>query len=213
MNQFKLSIIIPSYNESLELKKEAVDVVDSYLKTQEYPYEVLIVDDESTNGTLDELKVYAKNKKGFKILENKHGGKAITVMTGLLQSTGDIAIFTDMDQATPINETEKLLTEFEKGFDIVIGSRKGREGAPITRKITAWGFATLRNIILGLPVKDTQCGFKGFKREAIEQSTAEEVIGYRQGYDGSSASIEVRGGATQSKNNTTDLGVYVSYSG
>ncbi len=166
-NYIKLSVVVPSYNEAIEVKKEAIDAIDEYLKKQALSYEVLIVDDQSTNNTLDEVKNYIKNKDHFKVLELEHGGKAITVITGVLKSQGEIALFTDMDQATPINQLEKILPEFNKGFDIVIGARKDRKGAPLIRKMAAFGFATLRNLVLGLPFQDTQCGFKAFNRASI----------------------------------------------
>ena len=163
----KLSIVVPSYNETIKVKKEAVDAIKDYLKEKDFGFDVLIIDDKSTNNTLDDLKKYIKDKSGFEILENSHGGKAITVMSGMLKAKGEVALFTDMDQATPIDELDKLLPKFKEGFDIVIGSRKGRKGAPPLRKLTAWGFAFLRNIFLGLPYHDTQCGFKAFTNEAI----------------------------------------------
>lgn len=163
-----LSVIVPSYNESIEIKLSAISAIDQYLKSQDYSYEVLIVDDKSTNNTLDQVKQVLKGLSNFKLVENGHGGKAITVMTGLLKSQGEIAIFTDMDQATPIDQVGRLLPKFTNGVDVVIGTREGREGAPLERKIMSWGFATLRNLLLGLPFSDTQCGFKGFSRAAIE---------------------------------------------
>lgn len=168
MKDFKLSVVIPSFNEEANVRKGVLNEVESYLKKQNYDYEVLIVDDGSTDNTKQLVREQIKDKKNFKLIENTHGGKAITVMTGLLESKGELALFTDMDQATPIGELEKLLPEFEKGLDIVIGSRHGRKGAPVIRKIAAWGFSILRGIILGLPFSDTQCGFKAFNRESIE---------------------------------------------
>ncbi len=167
MSNPKLSVIVPSYNESAEIKLKALADIDKFLKLQNYSYEVLIVDDKSTNGTLDLVRKEIKNRKNFLLLENEHGGKAITVMSGLLKSSGEIALFTDMDQATPITETSKLLENIEQGYDIAIGSRNERKDAPIIRKIASIGFVLLRNLILGLPIKDTQCGFKAFKRETV----------------------------------------------
>ena len=164
----KLSVVIPAFNESKNLKDGVLGEVYEYLKTQTFPIEVLIVDDGSTDDTVALIKKYIKDKNGFRLLENPHGGKAITVMTGMIESQGEIAIFTDMDQATPLDQIERFLPKFEEGEDIVIGSRTGRKGAPPLRKLTAWGFATLRNLILGLPFKDTQCGFKAFNRGSIE---------------------------------------------
>ncbi|MGD9639549.1 MAG: glycosyltransferase [Alphaproteobacteria bacterium] len=164
----KVSIVVPSYNETIEVKRKAIEEIDNFFKKQNYSYEVVIVDDGSTNNTLPEVKNLIEGRQGFRLIENEHSGKAITVMTGLLNSRGDIAIFTDMDQATPIYEIDKLMPKFNAGFDVVIGSRKGRKGAPLTRKLAAWGFSVIRTIFLGLPFKDTQCGFKAFNRKSIE---------------------------------------------
>lgn len=164
----KVSIVIPSYNEPPKIKIDALKQIDSFLKKQTYPYEVVIVDDQSTNGTVEVVAQEIKKYKNFKLIRNKHGGKAITVMTGLLASSGAVAVFTDMDQATPIDQLDKLLPKLGEGYDIAIGSRTGRKGAPFIRKLTAVGYQVIRTIILGLPLKDTQCGFKAFSRHAIE---------------------------------------------
>lgn len=169
MGNIRLSVIIPAFNESENLKEGALEEIDAYLKKQRYPYEVLIVDDGSTDDTASLIKEAIKDKKQFHLIENSHRGKAVTVMTGLLKAKGDIALFTDMDQATPISEIEKLFPKFKKGYDIVIGSRHGRKGAPILRKLMAWGFATFRNLVLGLPFADTQCGFKAFNKRSRDE--------------------------------------------
>lgn len=165
----KLSIIIPAYNEEKNIKDGALMKVANYLEKVTYPYEVLIVDDGSTDKTVEVVEEYIKNLKNFRVVQNPHGGKAITVMSGLLKASGDIAVFTDMDQATPMSEIEKFFPKFESGANIVIGSRTGRQGAPLVRKLAAWGFSVLRTVILGLPIKDTQCGFKAFDQKSIKQ--------------------------------------------
>lgn len=163
-----LSVIIPVYNEEENLKKGVLAVVGNYLKNQKYSFEVIIVDDGSKDGSVTLIEKFIKDKPEFKLIKNYHGGKAIAVMTGMLQSKGEYALFTDMDQATPIEEVEKILSKLKTGVEIVIGSRKGRKGAPVIRKVMAYMFSTLRNLILGLPFKDTQCGFKAFNRRAID---------------------------------------------
>ncbi len=164
----KLSVVIPAYNEEENLNKGVLQEVWDYLNKQKYSWELLIVDDESTDNTLKLVEKFVKSHKNVRALKEPHRGKGGTVIAGMLAAKGDIVLFTDMDQATPINQIEKLLPKFEQGYDGVIGSRKGRKGAPFVRKLMGWGFATLRNIILGLPFKDTQCGFKAFTREASE---------------------------------------------
>jgi glycosyltransferase involved in cell wall biosynthesis len=163
----KLSVIIPAYNEAKNLSSGKLDLVDHYLKSQKYDYEVLIVDDGSTDDTASIIKKQIREKKNFALVENEHGGKAITVMTGLLLAKGEVVLFTDLDQATPLDQIEKFFPKFDEGYDIVIGSRDGRAGAPLLRQVTALGFSVLRNIILGLPFSDTQCGFKAFTYKAV----------------------------------------------
>lgn len=168
MKNVKLTVVIPTYNEVENLNKGVLETVNDYLKNVDYSYEVLIVDDGSKDKTIEVVKQQIKSKKNFRLLQNEHGGKAITVITGMLAAEGEIVMFTDMDQATPLHEIEKFLPKFEEGFDIVIGSRQGRKGAPLVRKMTAWGFSFLRKIILGLPYSDTQCGFKAFNKKSRE---------------------------------------------
>lgn len=174
----KLSVVIPAYNEERNLKKGVLEGVENYLEERKLDYEVVVVDDGSEDKTRELIKKYiAKNTKQslpskegkFRLIENSHGGKAMAVMTGMLEGKGEIVLFTDMDQATPINQLEKFLPKFEEGYDIVIGSRHGRKGAPMVRKLAAWGFSVLRGMILGLPFSDTQCGFKAFNKASIEK--------------------------------------------
>ncbi|MFZ3302020.1 MAG: dolichyl-phosphate beta-glucosyltransferase [Microgenomates group bacterium] len=162
-----LSIVIPAYNEEKNLKKGVLDMVNDYLKKQKYTWEVLVVDDGSKDNTTKIVYEFTKKNKNFKLFKEPHRGKGGTVIAGMLKASGDIVVFDDMDQATPIYELEKILPKFKEGYDIAIGSRSGRKGANIIRKIMAVGFMTLRTLILRLPFKDTQCGFKGFKKEAV----------------------------------------------
>lgn len=175
MQEITLSVVIPSYNEPAKMKIEALDEVHEYLSKQDYSYEVILVDDGSTNDSLPQVKEHIKKLKGFRVLEPEHGGKALTVMAGMLEAKGVVALFTDLDQATPIDQLAKILPKFEEGNDIVIGSRSNRKGAPLFRKLTALGFIVARNIILGLPYKDTQCGFKGFNK-----ASRDEIFGIMQ---------------------------------
>jgi glycosyltransferase involved in cell wall biosynthesis len=111
---------------------------------------------------------FTKNKKNIYILREPHRGKAGTVTAGILKAKGEVILFTDTDQATPIVQLEKVLPKFREGYDVVIGSRHGREGAPLIRKAMAYGFSILRLLVLRLPFKDTQCGFKAFSNIAAE---------------------------------------------
>jgi len=162
-----LSVVIPCFNEETNIRLGSLDKVARYLDRQSFLWEVIIVDDGSKDQSPQLLDIFGKANEGFTILHNGHVGKAGTVIAGMLAAKGDIVLFSDLDQATPIEELEKLLPFFDKGYDIVIGSRnRDRQGAPVSRVIMARGFMFLRSLILGLKgITDTQCGFKAFKRE------------------------------------------------
>jgi len=164
-----LSVVIPAYNEEYNLRTGVLDSVYDYLSDQDYSWEILFVDDASTDKTASLAESFAAKHKDFIVLKEPHRGKAGTVTAGILKSKGEIILFTDTDQATPIDQIEKVLPKFKAGYDVVIGSRKGREGAPIIRKVMAYGFSLLRLLILRLPYKDTQCGFKAFSNSAAEE--------------------------------------------
>lgn len=167
-NNIFLSVVIPAYNEEKNLKRGVLSSVYDYLSKQKYLWEVLIVDDESNDKTREKINEFNKNHPGFKLMAESHRGKGGTVIRGMLKAKGDIILFTDMDQSTPIDQIDKFLNKFEKGYDVVIGSRKGRPGQPFIRKIMAYGWVFLRTIILRLPYKDTQCGFKAFRKKTAE---------------------------------------------
>jgi len=164
-----LSVVIPAYNEEYNLRTGVLDSVYSYLSRQNYTWEILFVDDGSSDLTASIAKEFGEKHNGFSVLKEPHRGKGGTVIAGMLKARGEIIVFADTDQATPIDQLEKILPKFKKGYDVVIGSRHGREGAPIVRKIMAYGFSLLRLIVLRLPFKDTQCGFKAFSSEAAKE--------------------------------------------
>ncbi len=163
-----LSVVIPAFNEEYNLRTGVLDSVYDYLKEQKYSWEIIFVDDGSTDATLKIANDFARKHGNFFVLKEPHRGKGGTVAGGMLKAKGEIILFTDTDQATPIDQLEKVLPKFKNGYDVVIGSRRGREGAPLIRKMMAWGFSLLRNIILRLPYRDTQCGFKAFTNSAAK---------------------------------------------
>ncbi|MBI5620967.1 glycosyltransferase [Candidatus Gottesmanbacteria bacterium] len=167
MEKLYLSVVIPAYNEETNIRLGALDKVSRYMETRPYSWEIVLVDDGSTDGTGPLLDDYARSTRRFRVIHNQHQGKAATVISGSLASRGAIVLFTDLDQATPISEIGKILAWFEKGYDVIIGSRSGRrEGAPLTRIAMARGFMWLRSMILGLHgITDTQCGFKAFRKD------------------------------------------------
>lgn len=164
-----LSVVIPCYDEMANLQKGVLEKVKNYLDKKKFNYEIIIVDDGSKDGSAQFIKNFIKENKHFSLIENPHFGKAGAVTTGVLKSSGQYTLFTDMDQATPIEELDKLLP-FIKNYDIVIGSRSSRrKGAPWTRILMAKSMMFLRRLLIGFKeIKDTQCGFKLFNRKAAQ---------------------------------------------
>ena len=163
-NNIYLSVVIPSYNEMNNLQKGVLDKVEHFLSKQKYTYEIIIVDDGSSDGSAEFVEKFAREEENFRVVKEPHSGKAGAVTTGVLVAKGEYVLFTDMDQATPIEELKELLPFADK-YDIVIGSRSStRKGAPWTRALMAKGMIVLRSIVVGLRgINDTQCGFKLFK--------------------------------------------------
>ncbi|MBI5127464.1 glycosyltransferase [Candidatus Roizmanbacteria bacterium] len=165
----KISLIVPCYNEETNIQKGVLDKIGNFTADDNRFLEIIIVDDGSTDESRLIVKnKYLKNFPKFKLVQNSHQGKAFAILTGIKYAKGDWVMFSDIDLATPIEEANKLIKEIENNFQVVIGSRSSyRQGAPILRKIMAKGFIVIRNLIIGLKgIRDTQCGFKLFEKNA-----------------------------------------------
>ena len=161
-----ISVIIPCYNEARNLERGVLDEVYQHLAGQEYAWEVIIVNDESTDRSRELIAGFIEGKPRFCLIDIPHGGKPAAVWAGIQQAAGEIVLFTDMDQSTPITELDRLLGWYDKGYDVVIGSRgMTREGFSVLRKLGSFVFRTMRSLFLLRQIKDTQCGFKSCRRE------------------------------------------------
>lgn len=164
----KISLIIPCYNEEVNIQKGVLDKIGNFTKDDSRFTEVLIVDDGSNDSSKKIIKQkYLPQFPKFKLIENSHQGKAFAILTGIKNAKADWVMFSDIDLATPIEEAEKLIKEAEN-YKIIIGSRnKTRKGAPLLRKIMAYGAILIRSFLIGLKnINDTQCGFKLFEKQA-----------------------------------------------
>lgn len=167
-----LSIVIPAYNEIDNLNKGVLADADSYLKSKKYDWEVIVVDDGSTDATAEKLAAWIKSRPGWHLIKNPHQGKAATVKSGVLKARGDYVLFTDFDQATPLSEVEKLLPFIRKGYNVAIGSRevKGSERLkePWYRHLMGKVFNIVVQSIAIRGISDTQCGFKLFTNQVAK---------------------------------------------
>jgi len=158
-----LTIVIPAYNEAAAIQAGKLEEVAAWSRSRIPAAELIVVDDGSTDATAD-----LAEASGARVLRTPHRGKAWAVRAGIEAARGEAVLFMDMDQAVPVEEVPSLLGELEAGADIAIGSRGFRRpGAPILRSVMSLGHWALRRTLLGLDAVDTQCGFKGFRREAV----------------------------------------------
>jgi len=170
--KINLSLVIPAYNEAINFQAGKLHQVAEYIKTKKLNWEVIVVDDGSTDGSSQPIKAFVKKQTNWKFIQNTHQGKAAAVKAGILLAKNKFTLFTDFDQATPINEVDKLIPFLNKKYPIVIGSRevKGslRAKEPWYRHLMGKVFNFLVQIVAIRGIQDTQCGFKIFKTKVAK---------------------------------------------
>ncbi len=170
MSRPLLSLVIPAFNEEKRLPQTLARVYE-YLSSQPYPSQVLVVDDGSVDRTAEVVKSFAATHANVQLVPGDHRGKGYAVRTGMLAARGHVILFMDADLSTPIEEVEKLMPWFERGYDIVIGSREGsgaqRIAEPFYRHWMGRVFNLLVRLLAVPGIDDTQCGFKAFRDDVV----------------------------------------------
>jgi glycosyltransferase involved in cell wall biosynthesis len=165
----ELSIIIPAVNEEHRLP-ETLRKIHEYLMARPFPAEVLVVDDGSTDATAQVVDALRQNYPELRRITNPtNHGKGYAVRQGMLEAAGRIALFTDADLSTPIEEADKLIAPLREGrCDGAIGSRaldrrliEGHQS--LMREAGGIAFNRAARLLAGLNFADTQCGFKAFR--------------------------------------------------
>ena len=173
-----LSIIIPAYNESERLPLTLVDM-DKRLSTVKYSYEIIVVNDGSTDNTAEIVKNMAEAVKNLKLIDNKaNQGKGGVVKQGMLLAKGEYRLFTDADNSVSIDHFEKMIPYLTgkdgEVSDVIIGSRAVRGSKleppqPFYRQILG-KVGNIQIQIVNVPgIWDTQCGFKAFSERSAEK--------------------------------------------
>ncbi len=171
-----LSVVIPAFNEEDRLERSLDSLID-YLSSRQWTFEVIIVDDGSADGTARVASDFAAQlgrNGSVRLLRNsRNRGKGYSVRRGMLEAQGRLALLTDADLSTPIEEIGKLEVKLsDKGYDAAIGSRDV-EGAEVVERQSLWRetsgklFNRFMRLCVRLPFHDTQCGFKLFRRDAV----------------------------------------------
>lgn len=166
------SLVLPAYNEAERLPR-FLPSVRSYLDSRYAGrYEVIVVDDGSTDALQQALAPLQHHWPHLVVLRLPvNCGKGAAVRMGVLSSEGDRVLFADADGATPIDQASRLAAALDAGADVAIGSRLlpsvgVRRRRPLGRALMGQVFATVATRWLRLSVRDPQCGFKMFSRKA-----------------------------------------------
>jgi dolichyl-phosphate beta-glucosyltransferase len=173
-----LSIVIPAHNEERRLPP-SLEKIDAFLKTQPFETEVIVVENGSTDHTVQVAQAFAEKHPNVKVIEAAVRGKGLAVKVGMMAARGEYRFICDADLSMPIEEIVRFLPPNVNGYDIIIASREGkgakRVGEPEYRHI----IGRINNLIIKLTAlrgfEDTQCGFKMFNRKA-----AEDLFGVQQ---------------------------------
>lgn len=168
----ELSIVIPAYNEEARLARTLGRIRDYFagLGTSTDQFEILVVDDGSKDGTVRVAEEWTRELPMLRVVSNGgNHGKGYSVRHGMLEARGRVALFTDADLSSPIEESEKLLAAIRAGNDVAIGSRAlDRSMISVhqshSRELAGVIFNGFVRIFTGLRYHDTQCGFKAFVR-------------------------------------------------
>ena len=168
----QLSIVIPAYNEAKRIS-QTLETLQKYLECTNWTSEVIVVNDGSSDETGAIVESYRGQWSALRLIENDgNQGKGFSVRNGALGAQGDVVLFTDADLSAPITEAPKLIDPIASGeCDVTFGSRAvdrsliGVHQSPF-RETSGRIFNLFVQGLIGLRFKDTQCGFKAFRRSA-----------------------------------------------
>lgn len=166
---FSVSVVLPAYNESHRLPA-TLEGIRPYLDSRFGHYEVLVVDDGSTDTTAEIVRNAAASWPNIKLLmQPRNMGKGAAVRRGCLEASCELVLFMDADLATPIEELDLVLPHFDKNYQAVVGVRTYQEHESKWRRIVGLSLQILAHLIVfEKAVVDSQCGFKCFTRDTAQ---------------------------------------------
>lgn len=168
-----LSVVIPAYNKEAIIGTALMKIA-GFLSTQDYKWEIIVVDDASTDSTVDKIKQLMPHHQNIKLLVNERNmKKGFAVKRGILEARGKYAVFSDADYAYPINQVNNFLNALDNGADIAIGNRMHPDTTFLVkpsalnyiyqRHLLGRIFNRVVRLLLLKGIPDTQCGIKAFR--------------------------------------------------
>ncbi len=182
----QVSIVIPAYNEARRLPR-GLERIWAYLDARHLDAEVIVVDDGSSDASAQIAEEFRAVLPSLRVLRNQiNRGKGYSVRRGMLEARGRLALFTDTDLSAPIEEADKLFAAL-KSCDVAFGSRAVDRSLISThqsrfREVAGIIFNKLVQAVIGLPIVDTQCGFKAFVTDRARMVFEQQRI-ERFGFD------------------------------
>lgn len=176
-----LSVVIPAYNEESRIIPTLTSV-SGFLKDNFPIFEIIVVDDGSSDNTATVVKTLAQELGNIELISYPvNQGKGYAVRKGVLACSGKLILFSDADMSTPVEELQRLIPPIREGFDIAIGSRGLRESdvrlrQPWYRQSMGKTFNLMVRLLTVGGIRDTQCGFKLFRSEAARNLFGNTLI-------------------------------------
>jgi dolichyl-phosphate beta-glucosyltransferase len=178
----KLSIIIPAFNEEDRIVRTLENTL-FYLQKQKYKAEVIVISDGSNDRTKEVVENFkSKERISLKCFEyHPNRGKGYAVRFGMLRGDGDFVMFMDADYSVPIEEVQRGITLLNDGYDIAIASRAVSESVikhhqNFFRELSAKLYTFIQNLYLGIHYKDTQCGFKIYRKHVARELFSKQKL-------------------------------------
>ncbi len=162
-----ISVVVPLLNEEHSLEALYREIVDTLEPLDNY-FEVVFVDDGSTDGSLDVLgRLHEENTNVVVVHLRRNFGKAAALQAGFLEARGDIVVTIDADLQDDPAEIPKLLAKLEDGFDLVSGW-KTRRNDPLMRRVFSRIFNWMTGVVSGVHLHDVNCGLKAYRAEVLQ---------------------------------------------
>ena len=172
MSSIYLSFIIPAFNEERRIYS-TLEATIEYLSKQSFSWEILVMDDGSTDKTASLVRTFSSSDKRVKLINLPHKGKGVAVQQGMLQAMGAYRFFADADLSMPIDQFDRFYPRLIGDFDIAIASREisgaRRLKEPKLRYIMGRAFNLITRLFALKGIPDTQCGFKLFRGEIADR--------------------------------------------